>query len=69
MTGRAQLGAGPAVEVREIRQFGVPVPAAAPPRSAAVDENDLELLIDAVVEANAEAGFAPPRQVWPGGLR
>ena len=68
VTGRAQLGAGPAVDVREIRQFGVPVPAAAPPRSAAVDENDLELLIDAVVEANAEAGFAQPRQVWPEAL-
>ena len=68
VTGRAQLGAGPAVDVREIRQFGVPVPAAAPPRAAAVDENDLELLIDAVVEANAEAGFAQPRQVWPEAL-
>ena len=68
VTGRAQLGGGPAVDVREIRQFGVPVPAAAPPRSAAVDENDLELLIDAVVEANAEAGYAQPRQVWPEAL-
>lgn len=68
VTGRAQLGAGPAVDVREIRQFGVPVPAAAPPRSAAVDENDLELLIDAVVAANAEAGYAEPRQVWPEAL-
>ncbi len=68
VTGRAQLGAGPAVDVREIRQFGVPIPAAAPPRAAAVDENDLELLIDAVVEANAEAGFAQPRQVWPEAL-
>ena len=68
VTGQAQLGGGPAVDVREIRQFGVPVPAAAPPRSAAVDENDLDLLIDAVVEANAEAGYAPPRQVWPEAL-
>ncbi|MCU1520689.1 MAG: cell division protein FtsK, partial [Arthrobacter sp.] len=68
VTGRAQLGGGPAVDVREIRQFGVPVPAAAPPRSAAVDENDLDLLIDAVVEANTEAGYAQPRQVWPEAL-
>ncbi|MCU1554188.1 MAG: cell division protein FtsK, partial [Arthrobacter sp.] len=68
VTGRAQLGGGPAVDVREIRQFGVPVPAAAPPRSAAVDENDLDLLIDAIVEANTEAGYAQPRQVWPEAL-
>jgi len=33
-----------------------------------VDENDLELLIDAVVEANTEAGYAQPRQVWPEAL-
>lgn len=68
VTGRAQLGGGPAVDVREVRQFGVPVPAAARPRSTAVEENDLDLLIDAVVEANAEAGYAPPRQVWPEAL-
>ena len=68
VTGRAELGGGPAVDVREIRQFGVPVPAAALQRSAAGDENDLDLLIDAVVAANAEAGYATPRQVWPEAL-
>jgi S-DNA-T family DNA segregation ATPase FtsK/SpoIIIE len=68
VTGRAQLGGGPAVDVREIRQFGVPLPAAAPPRSVVPDENDLDLLIDAIVQANAEAGHAPPRQVWPEAL-
>ncbi|CEA06769.1 ESX-1 secretion system protein EccCa1 [Arthrobacter saudimassiliensis] len=68
VTGQAQQGSGPAVEVREILQFGVPAPAAAPPPSAASDENDLDLLIDAVVAANADAGYAPPRQVWPEAL-
>jgi S-DNA-T family DNA segregation ATPase FtsK/SpoIIIE len=68
VTGRAQPGGGPAVDVREVRQFGVPVPAAAAPRSAAVDENDLDLLIDAIVEANTEAGYARPREVWPEAL-
>jgi DNA segregation ATPase FtsK/SpoIIIE, S-DNA-T family len=68
VTGQAQLAGGPAVDVRELRQFGVPVPPAAPPQSAASDENDLDLLIDAVLEANAEAGYAPPRQVWPEAL-
>ena len=36
--------------------------------SGPVDEDaasDLDLLIDAVVEANAEAGFGAPRPVWP----
>ncbi|MET3904804.1 FtsK/SpoIIIE domain-containing protein [Paenarthrobacter sp. 4246] len=68
VTGQAQLDGGPAVDVRDIRQFGVPAPAPVLPRSAAMDENDLDLLIDAVVDANAEAGYAPPRQVWPEAL-
>ncbi len=68
VTGQALTGDGPAVDVREVRQFGVPVPPTAPARSAAADENDLDLLIDAVVQANAEAGYAPPRQVWPEAL-
>jgi S-DNA-T family DNA segregation ATPase FtsK/SpoIIIE len=68
VTGQAKLGGGPSVDIREIRQFGVPLPAAAPPRSVVADENDLDLLIDAIVQANAEAGHAPPRQVWPEAL-
>lgn len=67
VTGQAQLGGGPAVDVREIRQFGVPAPAPRP-SAAAADGNDLDLLIDAIVVANAEAGYAPPRQVWPEAL-
>jgi S-DNA-T family DNA segregation ATPase FtsK/SpoIIIE len=67
VTGRAQLGGGPAVDIRELRQFGVPLPAAAPP-SAASDEDDLDLLIASVIEANTAAGYAPPRQVWPEAL-
>ncbi|WP_146364087.1 FtsK/SpoIIIE domain-containing protein [Arthrobacter yangruifuii] len=68
VTGRALLGGGASVDVREIRQFGVPAPAAAPPRSEVSDDNDLDLLIEAVVEANREAGYPPPRQVWPEAL-
>ena len=29
------------------------------------DATDLDLLIDAIVEANDELGYAPPRPVWP----
>ena len=68
VTGRAQLGGGPAVDVREINQFGVPAPAPAQPRSAVADDNDLDLLIDAIVAANTEAGYTPPRPVWPEAL-
>ena len=68
VTGQAKLDGGPAVEVLELRQFGVPIPAAPAPRSGATEENDLDLLIDAIVEANEEAAYAPPRQVWPEAL-
>lgn len=68
VTGRAQLGGGPAVDVRGVQRFGVPVTAAAPAQSASSDENDLDLLIDAIIEANVEAGYAAPRPVWPEAL-
>jgi S-DNA-T family DNA segregation ATPase FtsK/SpoIIIE len=67
VTGQAQMG-GATLDVRGIRQFGVPLPAVAAPRPADPDENDLDLLIDAVIEANADAGYARPRQVWPEAL-
>ncbi|MBG6224936.1 S-DNA-T family DNA segregation ATPase FtsK/SpoIIIE [Arthrobacter sp. CAN_A2] len=68
VTGRAQVGGGAAMDVREVGRFGVPVAPAAPSAPATSDENDLDLLIDAVVGANADAGYAPPRQVWPEAL-
>ncbi|WP_434995859.1 FtsK/SpoIIIE domain-containing protein [Arthrobacter sp. Ld5] len=68
VTGRVQVDGGAAVDIREVRRFGVPVAPAAPSAPAASDENDLDLLIDAVVGANTDAGYAPPRQVWPEAL-
>ncbi|WP_068212103.1 FtsK/SpoIIIE domain-containing protein, partial [Rathayibacter tanaceti] len=65
VTGRAEAEAAEAVEVRPVGFTGVPL---ADPSPASADETaptDLDLLIDAVVKANAEAGFAPPRPVWP----
>lgn len=67
VTGRAATAQSEKVEIRELGLFGVPRPAARPAAKAS-DENDLDILIDAVVEANAESGFAPPRQVWPEAL-
>ncbi|MDY0891823.1 FtsK/SpoIIIE domain-containing protein [Frigoribacterium sp. CFBP9030] len=68
VTGRALEAAAEAVSVREIGQFGVPAPRPAPPRASAKDSTDLDELIDAIVAAHSEAGFAPPRQVWPEAL-
>lgn len=67
VTGRAQEAIAERVQIRELGLFGVPVAKQAP-RSVSTDANDLDLLIDAVVAANAAAGFAPPRQVWPEAL-
>lgn len=70
VTGRVTRAASRAVDVRAVDVFGVPVPDA-PERASvpAVDAvTDLDQLIDAIVEANALCGFAPPRPVWPQAL-
>jgi len=68
VTGRAQSEGAEPVEVRPIGVFGVPDRRPAPPKARASDANDLDLLIDAIVRADAEAGYAPPRKVWPEAL-
>jgi len=67
VTGRALAEGTSSLDVRGVSDFGVPAPAPAAPPSE-VEENDLDLLIDAVLDANAAAGYAPPRQVWPEAL-
>ena len=65
VTGRAEAQTSNLVDVHPTR-FGVVDPPAS--GDAAVDEDaptDLDLLIDAIVEADAELGLAPPRPVWP----
>lgn len=68
VTGRAQQGGRAAIEVRDVDRFGVVSRGAGTARPVESDENDLDLLIDAVVAADAESGFAAPRQVWPEAL-
>lgn len=68
VTGQAVLDGGSTIEVRELGGFGVPMPRRQGANIAVSDQNDLDLLIDAVVQANADAGYAPPRQVWPEAL-
>lgn len=68
VTGLArQAGAQEAVAVRPTDVFGVPAPASAPAPSAS-DETDLDRLIDAIRQANADAGHATPRPIWPEAL-
>ncbi|MGM1018948.1 MAG: FtsK/SpoIIIE domain-containing protein [Actinomycetota bacterium] len=68
VTGRAKETLAEQVEVRDVGLFGVPLPRKTLVPASASDANDLDLLIDAVVAANAAAGIAPPRQVWPEAL-
>ncbi|PYY32455.1 cell division protein FtsK [Curtobacterium sp. MCJR17_055] len=68
VTGRARdARAEQPVTVRPTDVFGVPAPVAfsAP---ASNDLTDLDVLIDAIRTANDEAGYAPPRPIWPEAL-
>jgi len=65
VTGRAESSASTLVDAHPIGFGSVERPTRP---SSPLDEDvptDLDLLIDAVVAANDEAGFAPPRPVWP----
>lgn len=65
VTGRAESSASTLVDAHPIG-FGEVLEPARP--SAPIDEeapSDLDLLIDAIVAADAEAGHPPPRSVWP----
>ena len=64
VTGRAESSASTLVDAHPIG-FGEVLE---PSKPRTIDEDaptDLDLLIDAVVAANADAGYAPPRPVWP----
>lgn len=67
VTGRAQAESSTVVEAHPLG-FGVTIT----PEQVEVDDKDaptdLDLLIDAIVEANDEMGYAPPRPVWPEAL-
>ncbi len=68
VTGRAQAASSAVVETHAVGFGG----SAAPQRAEGDDDKDaptdLDLLIDAIVEANDIAGYAPPRPVWPEAL-
>lgn len=68
VTGQTEDAGQAQLSLRESSIFGVPLqPLHDTPRSTA-DDNDLDVLIDAVLEANSDMGLAEPRQVWPEAL-
>ncbi len=68
VTGQAQAESSTVVEANPLG-FGFSV---VPERNEAPQDKDaptdLDLLIDAIVEANDELGYGPPRPVWPEAL-
>ncbi|WP_187977395.1 FtsK/SpoIIIE domain-containing protein [Mycetocola sp. JXN-3] len=68
VTGRAPLTDRATLELRETGPLGMPVARPKPPASASSDDSDLDLMIDAILGAHADAGYAAPRPVWPEAL-
>lgn len=69
VTGKAQEHVTEKVEIQDVGLFGQLIPrTTSAPKVTSRDDNDFDLLIDAVIAANAAAGIAPPRQVWPEAL-
>ncbi|MDR0990254.1 MAG: FHA domain-containing protein [Propionibacteriaceae bacterium] len=65
VTGLVETDEVVPIELRPV-VFGPPPPQAKTKKKAsAVKETDLDRLIDAIVEANADAGYQRPRPVWP----
>ena len=56
------------IELRSTSIFGVPEAPRALPKPKNSDANDLDNLIDAIIAANQEQRYAPPRKVWPEAL-
>ena len=65
VTGRAEAQTSKLIDVHPLAFGGDG--ASATTGSAADDDapTDLDLLIEAIVEANADLGYGPPRPVWP----
>lgn len=65
VTGRAEAETSNLVDVHPTRFASDEQPGGGDGEPDEDAPSDLDLLIDAVVEANAELGYAPPRPVWP----
>lgn len=68
VTGQTETEGQTSITIRNSSLFGVPLePLNSAPRQKSED-NDLELLIDAILQANADLKIPEPRQVWPEAL-
>lgn len=68
VTGQTPLEGASQLEIRETSIFGLPLnPLVEKPKTIS-DDNDLDLLIDAICQANTNLGYPEPRQVWPEAL-
>lgn len=68
VTGQTPLEGTSQLEIRESSVFGVPLKPLVEKPKVLSDENDLDLLIDAICQAHNELGIKEPRQVWPEAL-
>ncbi|WP_237234533.1 FtsK/SpoIIIE domain-containing protein [Rothia nasisuis] len=68
VTGQTPLEGATQLELRESSIFGVPLKPLTDRPKIVSDENDLDLLIDAICDAHDELGIKEPRQVWPEAL-
>ncbi|GAA1496883.1 FtsK/SpoIIIE domain-containing protein [Paeniglutamicibacter kerguelensis] len=68
VTGRASHQEASALELLEVGPLGMPVQRRRAARGPESDVSDLDLLIDAIREAHADAGFGAPRRIWPEAL-
>lgn len=68
VTGHTESSGATAISIRSCDQFGFPLESlnTAPKQTSA--DNDLDVLIDAILEANHDMRLAEPRQVWPEAL-
>ncbi|QOW64675.1 FtsK/SpoIIIE domain-containing protein [Rothia terrae] len=68
VTGQTPIEGATQLELRESSIFGVPQKSLVEKPKVISEENDLDLLIDAVCSAHDELGISAPRQVWPEAL-
>ena len=68
VTGRVEEEEAVELELTEVVFGPPPPPPSRKPSTTASDETDMDELIDAIVAANAQRGYARPRKVWPEAL-
>ncbi|WP_237207583.1 FtsK/SpoIIIE domain-containing protein [Rothia nasimurium] len=68
VTGQTPLEGTSQLEIRESSIFGIPLKPLIEKPKILSEENDLDLLIDAICQAHEELAIKEPRQVWPEAL-